>query len=64
MLPTPIWDESASANLRPGLIVAYALLVLYIVVAVLTLRKQSVHDLIARTLVVLRRTMASRTEPT
>jgi uncharacterized RDD family membrane protein YckC len=64
MLPTPIWDESASANLRPGLIVAYALLVLYIVVAVLTPRKQSVHDLIARTLVVLRRTMASRTEPT
>jgi uncharacterized RDD family membrane protein YckC len=63
MLPTPIWGESASTSLRPGLIVANALLVLYIAVAVLTPRKQSVHDLIAGTLVVLRRTIASRNEP-
>lgn len=51
MLPTPIWSEAASTSLRPGLIVANALLVLYIAVAILTPHKQSVHDLIAGTMV-------------
>lgn len=51
MLPTPLWSEVVSEDLRPGLIVANVLLVLYIAVAILTPRKQSVHDLIAGTVV-------------
>jgi uncharacterized RDD family membrane protein YckC len=51
LLPTPIWSEAASASLRPGLVVANTLLVLYVVIVILTPRRQSVHDLIAGTIV-------------
>jgi uncharacterized RDD family membrane protein YckC len=52
ILPTPIWSEGASANVRPGLIVANVPLVLYIAAAVLTPRRKSVHDLVVGTMVV------------
>jgi uncharacterized RDD family membrane protein YckC len=52
MLPVPIWSEGASTSVRPGLIVANALLVVYIATALLTPRKQSVHDLVSGTTVV------------
>ena len=51
LLPTPMWSEGPSASLRPGLIVANVLLLLYIATALLTPRKQSVHDLVAGTVV-------------
>ena len=51
LLPTPIWG-SASAELRPGLWVVYALLLGYILCAALTPRRQAPHDLITGTLVV------------
>jgi uncharacterized RDD family membrane protein YckC len=54
MLPVPMWSEGASASIRPGLIVANALIVVYLATALLTPRKQSVHDLVAGTLVVQR----------
>lgn len=50
-LPTPIWGDP-SPGFRFGFVIVNALMILYIATAVLTRRKQSVHDLIARTIVV------------
>ncbi len=49
LLPTPIFDEP---GFRWGFIVAYALLGLYVAVMFFNHRRQSVHDLIAGTIVV------------
>ncbi|MEO8972866.1 MAG: RDD family protein [Ktedonobacteraceae bacterium] len=53
MLPTPIFQED-SPKFRPGLIVANLLLITYIALVVVTPRKQSLHDLLARTIVLER----------
>jgi len=53
MLPTPLYQED-SPKFRPGLIVANLLLIIYIALIVLTPRKQSLHDLLARTVVLER----------
>jgi len=51
LLPTPIWSDP-SAGLRPGLIVVYALLGLYVAAAAFTPRRQSLPDLLSGTVVV------------
>jgi uncharacterized RDD family membrane protein YckC len=55
LVPTPMWSAGATAGIRPGLVVADLLLIGYIAVAALTPRKQSVHDLVAGTMVAIRR---------
>lgn len=50
-LPTPVWNDS-SQDFRIGLVVASALIGLYLATMILSRRKQSVHDLAARTIVV------------
>ena len=50
-LPTPIWGDP-NPGFRFGFVVVNALMILYIATAFLTRRKQSVHDLIAGTIVV------------
>jgi uncharacterized RDD family membrane protein YckC len=62
LLPTPLYAED-SPRFRPGLIVANLLLVLYIVLAVLTPRKQSLHDLVAKTVVLERKDFSDRLLP-
>jgi uncharacterized RDD family membrane protein YckC len=59
LLPTPLYQE-ASPGFRPGLIFANLLLVTYIALVVLTPRKQSLHDLIARTVVLERNAFPKR----
>ena len=49
--PEPVFG-GAPFGVRPFLFVAYALLGLYLAAAMLTLKKQSVHDLVAGTYVV------------
>lgn len=53
LLPTPLFQEDAP-KFRPGLIVANLLLIAYIALVVVTPRKQSMHDLVARTVVLER----------
>lgn len=50
-LPTPIWNDP-SQDFRVGFAVVGALIVIYLATMILTRRKQSVHDLAARTIVV------------
>jgi uncharacterized RDD family membrane protein YckC len=50
--PTPVYLEAAPDRFRPGFLVVYALLGLYLGAAMLTRRKQSLHDLAAGTYVV------------
>lgn len=50
MLPTPLFQED-EPEFRPGLIIANLLLIIYIALMALTPRKQSLHDLLARTAV-------------
>jgi uncharacterized RDD family membrane protein YckC len=54
LLPTPIYAED-SPRFRPGLIVANLLLILYLALALLTPRKQSLHDLVTKTVVLERK---------
>jgi uncharacterized RDD family membrane protein YckC len=50
LLPVPMWADP-NTGFRPGLIIVYALLGLYLATAALTPRRQTVPDLIARTIV-------------
>jgi uncharacterized RDD family membrane protein YckC len=50
--PTPVYLEAAPDRFRPGFLVVYALLGLYLGAAMLTRRKQSLHDLAAGTYVI------------
>ena len=51
LLPTAIWD-SPNAEFRPGLLLVYGLLTVYLLCAALTPLRQAPHDLVARTRVV------------
>ncbi len=51
MLPVPLWWDPMP-SLRPGIIIAYVLIGIYLVSMLLNSRKQSLHDIIARTVVV------------
>ena len=53
-MPTPLFLEGPDADLRPGFLVVYVLLGGYLAAAMMTRRKQSVHDLAAGTCVVQR----------
>jgi uncharacterized RDD family membrane protein YckC len=53
LVPTPLWWD-ASPTLRPGLAIVYILLGVYLVTMWLNPRRQSIHDLIARSVVVRR----------
>jgi uncharacterized RDD family membrane protein YckC len=48
LLPVPMWTDP-NAGVRPGLIVVYGLLGLYVAAVALTPRQQSLHDLAAGT---------------
>lgn len=50
-LPTPIWGDP-NPGFRPGFVAVGASLALYFATMLLTRRKQSVHDLVAGTVVV------------
>lgn len=50
-LPTPIWSDP-NPGFRAGFVVVNALMILYLATMFLTKRRQSVHDLIARTTVI------------
>jgi uncharacterized RDD family membrane protein YckC len=50
-LPTPIWYDP-NPGFRIGFLVVNALIILYFATMFLTRRRQSVHDLVARTIVV------------
>ena len=50
-LPTPIWSDP-NPSFRVGFVVVNALIILYFATMFLTRRKQSVHDLVAGTVVV------------
>lgn len=50
LFPTPLFDDP-EPSFRVGIIVVMALMVIYFAVALVTPRHQSVHDLVARTLV-------------
>jgi uncharacterized RDD family membrane protein YckC len=50
-LPTPIWDEP-NPGFRIGFIVVNALIILYFATMFLNRRRQSIHDLVAGTVVV------------
>jgi len=51
MLPIPLWWDP-QPGLRPGIVVVYILIGIYLVTMFLNKRRQSVHDLIAQTMVV------------
>lgn len=51
MLPVPLWWDP-QPTLRPGIVGVYALMGVYLVTLLLNPRRQSVHDLVARTVVV------------
>ena len=51
MLPVPMWWDP-QPTLRPGIVLVYVLLGTYLVTLFLNQRRQSVHDLVARTVVV------------
>jgi uncharacterized RDD family membrane protein YckC len=51
-LPTPIFYEGSDDRLRPGFWFVYGLIGLYLTAAMITRRKQSVHDLAAGTYVI------------
>lgn len=48
LFPTPIYDSDA-ADVRPGLILANVLLVLYLIVLLVTRGERTIHDLVAKT---------------
>ena len=51
MLPVPMWWDP-TPNLRVGIVIAYVLVGVYVLVMLLNRRRQSVHDMIAQTVVV------------
>ncbi|MDH3398753.1 MAG: RDD family protein [Acidimicrobiia bacterium] len=51
LFPTPLFDDP-EPSFRVGIIVVMALMIVYFVVALVTPRHQSVHDLVTKTLVV------------
>jgi len=53
MLPSPLWLEK-KPTFRPGLLVANILIVVYLATMLFTPRKQSIHDLVAGTIVLKR----------
>lgn len=53
MLPIPIMNDP-SAAFRPGFLIGFVVLVLYLLVLVRTPAQQSIHDLVAKTRVVQR----------
>lgn len=59
LYPTPLFDDP-EPSFRVGIIVVMALMVIYFVVALVTSRHQSLHDLVAKTLVVQRKKGANR----
>ena len=59
LFPTPLLDDP-EPSFRLGIIVVMALMVIYFVVALVTPRHQSLHDLVAKTLVVQRNKGANR----
>ena len=54
LFPTPLFDEP-NPSFRVGFVIVIALMLVYFVVTLLTPHRQSVHDLIAKTLVVPRK---------
>ena len=56
LLPTPLFDES-NPSFRVGFAIVIALMVVYFAVTLFTPRRQSLHDLIVKTLVVRRKTL-------
>lgn len=50
--PAPPWDGGPAFEVRRGIFAVYALLALYLATTLMTRRKQAVHDLIVRTVVV------------
>ena len=53
-LPVPMWYDP-EPELRYGFIFVLLLLFVYVMVIVLTRRRQSIHDVVARTVVLCRR---------
>ena len=53
LFPTPLFDEP-DPSIRVGIVIVIALMLVYFVVTLITPRHQSLHDLIAKTLVVRR----------
>lgn len=51
LFPTPLFDEP-NPSFRVGFAIVIALMVAYFVVTIITPRRQSIHDLIVKTLVV------------
>jgi len=51
MLPVPMWWDP-TPNMRVGIVIAYVLLGVYVLVMLLNRRRQSLHDMIAQTVVV------------
>ncbi len=54
MLPVPLWWDP-QPTLRPGIVMVYVLIGIYLVTLFLNKRRQSIHDLIAQTMVVTAR---------
>ncbi|MEM7112309.1 MAG: RDD family protein [Chloroflexota bacterium] len=54
MLPVPLLNDPTAA-FRPGFLMGFVVLILYLLVLVQTPRRQSIHDVIARTYVVAKR---------
>ncbi len=61
LFPTPLFDDP-EPSFRTGIIVLIALMIMYFVMALITPRHQSVHDLVARTLVVQSHKVATEPE--
>jgi len=53
LFPTPLFEEP-KPSLRVGFVILIALMVLYFVLTLITPCRQSLHDLLAKTLVVRR----------
>ena len=61
LYPIPLFDDPVP-SFRTGIIVVIALMITYFVMALITPRHQSVHDLVARTLVVQSHKVATEPE--
>ena len=51
MFPVPLWSDS-SPDLRTGIYIVYFLLGVYLLTMLLNKKRQSIHDLVAETIVV------------
>lgn len=52
MFPVPLWSDS-SPDLRTGIYIVYLLLGVYLLTMLLNKKRQSIHDLVVRTIVVV-----------